>query len=363
MKKAFYLMIVFCCSGAFSSAWAGELAGTLTHTSGPITVRKADGTIKSLAINASVETGDLITTEKRTYARIRFRDNSEVILKPNTEFKVEQFGFKKDQPSEDKAVYNLIKGGLRTVSGQIGKRGDPDSYRMKTPTATIGIRGTTYTVDYIPPENQVAPLPPLVSLMAEQNAILKGKQTTLTWTSRNATSCDLQPGIGPIATIGSLQVTPENDTLYTVTCKGEGDDSSAMASAVASIAITLITPPAAERFCNKPAVLNIHFDTGKSTIKKMYEEDLNLLGRFLQEFPKAKGEISGHTDSVGSKTYNQKLSQRRADSVKNYIGANFKIAPERISTKGYGMSKPVADNATKEGKAKNRRIEANFVCE
>ena len=57
---------------------------------------------------------------------------------------------------------------------------------------------------------------------------------------------------------------------------------------------------------------------------------------------------------------NQKLSQRRAESVKNYLVQNFGIDPARLSAKGYGMTRPIADNKTAEGRQKNRRIEANF---
>ncbi|MEI6214351.1 MAG: outer membrane beta-barrel domain-containing protein [Desulfuromonadales bacterium] len=124
--------------------------------------------------------------------------------------------------------------------------------------------------------------------------------------------------------------------------------------------------PAAEgvqRFCNKPAVINITFDTDKSDIKPDFLKDLNKLGEFLKEFPRSKGEIAGHTDNVGSKGYNDKLSLRRANSVKNYLGKSFSVAPERIKTKGFGYSKPVASNDTEEGRAQNRRIETNFSCE
>lgn len=123
---------------------AKEPAGRVTHVSGSLGARKADGSIKFLSINSPVEEGELLVTEKRTYARIKFRDNSEVTLKPNSQFKVEQFSHSKDAPADDKASFNLIKGGLRAVTGQIGKRGNQDGYQMKTPTATIGIRGTNY---------------------------------------------------------------------------------------------------------------------------------------------------------------------------------------------------------------------------
>ncbi len=120
---------------------------------------------------------------------------------------------------------------------------------------------------------------------------------------------------------------------------------------------------AAEKYCSKPAVIAIQFDSGKATIKANNESELKVLGNFLKEFPKAKGEISGHTDNAGGKELNLKLSQRRADSIKKYLTDNFGIAPDRITAKGYGAGKPVADNKTAKGKAQNRRIEANFTCE
>ena len=107
----------------------------------------------------------------------------------------------------------------------------------------------------------------------------------------------------------------------------------------------------------------MEFDTNKSDIKVKYDEDLNRLGTFLKEWTKAKGEISGHTDNVGSDAHNLKLSQRRAASVKKYLEEKFNIAPERLTTEGYGESKPIASNKTKAGRQLNRRIETNFTCE
>ncbi|MFA7059960.1 MAG: OmpA family protein [Pedobacter sp.] len=120
---------------------------------------------------------------------------------------------------------------------------------------------------------------------------------------------------------------------------------------------------AAERFCRKPAMLAIEFDTNKIYIKPQYHDELKIVGDFLRDFPNAKGEISGHTDNIGSKALNQKLSLARAKNVKKYIGNTFAIEAARIDAKGYGFSKPVDSNKTKAGRAKNRRIEANFTCE
>jgi OOP family OmpA-OmpF porin len=120
---------------------------------------------------------------------------------------------------------------------------------------------------------------------------------------------------------------------------------------------------AAKRFCSKPAVLAINFDTDKSDIKAQYHDELKTVGDFLSYFPNAKGEIAGHTDSTASNAYNQALSERRAESVEKYISSTFKVDAGRITTKGYGETQPIASNKTKAGRAQNRRIVANFTCE
>lgn len=131
-------------------ALAGQVVGTVTHLSGPLLAKKRDGTTKVLTRNSTVEEGDTLVTEKRTYARIKFVDSSDVTLRPGTLFKVERFAYDEKAPKNDSAVMSLVKGGLRSVTGKIGKRGNQDAYEMKTPTATIGVRGTIYIAEYIP---------------------------------------------------------------------------------------------------------------------------------------------------------------------------------------------------------------------
>lgn len=123
---------------------AAESVGTVTHLSGPLFGRKADGTSRILSINSSVEQGDTLVTEKRTYGRVKFTDGGEVTLRPGTSFVVESYIFDKGKPADDKAVFGLLKGSLRAVTGQVSKRGNPNAYKMKTSTATIGVRGTAY---------------------------------------------------------------------------------------------------------------------------------------------------------------------------------------------------------------------------
>jgi hypothetical protein len=118
--------------------------GTVTHLSGPLFGKKADGSSRTLSINSAVEQGDTLMTEKRTYGRVKFNDGGEVTLRPGTNFVVESYFFDKDKPSEDRAVLGLVKGSLRAVTGQVSKRGNLNAYKMKTSTATIGVRGTSY---------------------------------------------------------------------------------------------------------------------------------------------------------------------------------------------------------------------------
>ncbi|MFA7403351.1 MAG: OmpA family protein [Pelobacteraceae bacterium] len=210
----------------------------------------------------------------------------------------------------------------------------------------------------------VAPPPaPMATLSASPESIMKGQNSTLSWTSQNATSCEILPVVGSVQTQGSTPVTPDNNTIYTLTCSGEGGT----AKSTATVGVTLPPPPppspAAVRFCNKPAILMINFDVDKYNIKPQYHPELKTVGDFLKEFPTSHGDIAGHTDSTHTRAYNQKLSERRANSVKEYIIKNFGIAPERLTSSGYGEDKPIATNKTKAGRAKNRRIVANFVCD
>ena len=106
-----------------------------------------------------------------------------------------------------------------------------------------------------------------------------------------------------------------------------------------------------------PIILEgITFDVNKTTIKPESENTLMKALKTLQTYPEISVEIIGHTDSDGSAKSNQKLSEGRAESVKAWLVSKG-IDGNRITTKGYGEDKPVADNKTKEGKQKNRRIE------
>lgn len=101
---------------------------------------------------------------------------------------------------------------------------------------------------------------------------------------------------------------------------------------------------------------DILFEFDKWVIKENFSPELNQWVNYLQNNPQVTAEIHGHTDSTGPTAYNQKLSEKRAQAVLNYLVGNG-IAPERLTTRGFGESDPVAPNATSEGRQKNRRVE------
>jgi outer membrane protein OmpA-like peptidoglycan-associated protein len=101
----------------------------------------------------------------------------------------------------------------------------------------------------------------------------------------------------------------------------------------------------------------ITFDFNKESIRPASELTLKEAGMLMQRFGSIMVKVEGHTDSVGAEEYNQGLSERRANSVKDYLVNNFEIDSSRIDVEGLGETSPVADNSTDEGRAGNRRIE------
>ena len=104
--------------------------------------------------------------------------------------------------------------------------------------------------------------------------------------------------------------------------------------------------------------LNVEFDFDKATIKKGYYKDIDDLVTVMKQYPDLNVEIDGHTDSIGTAAYNKKLSQKRADAIKKYMVEKGGIDAKRLTAVGYGEDKPIASNKTKEGRQKNRRVEA-----
>ena len=99
---------------------------------------------------------------------------------------------------------------------------------------------------------------------------------------------------------------------------------------------------------------NIFFDYNKHTLKEESFPELNRIAKMLNENQKIKIIITGHTDNIGSNSYNKKLSKERSQSVMDYLISKG-VSKNRLSYVGFGETKPVADNSTEDGRRKNRR--------
>jgi len=133
-----FVLLVSLCTSALANG-----AGTVTHLSGTLSVQRADGGVRILSQKSEVNPGDVLTTQRDSYAQINFTDGSSLTMRPNTQIKIEEYNFVQNRPQEDNTFLRLIKGGLRTVTGLVGKRGNQDAYKIGTSTATIGIRGSS----------------------------------------------------------------------------------------------------------------------------------------------------------------------------------------------------------------------------
>lgn len=112
----------------------------------------------------------------------------------------------------------------------------------------------------------------------------------------------------------------------------------------------------------KSVAFNVDFASARSEILPTSHDSIDRVGEVLSDWPDAEVEIGGYTDSQGTEAFNKKLSKERAESVKKYLVDNFpKIRPDNLTTKGYGESNPVGDNATAEGRALNRRVQFTLM--
>ncbi|MEK6788941.1 MAG: OmpA family protein [Pseudomonadota bacterium] len=104
--------------------------------------------------------------------------------------------------------------------------------------------------------------------------------------------------------------------------------------------------------------IRVLFDTNKSVVKPAFNAEIEAVAKLMKEYPTAKVEVQGHTDSRGSAELNDKLSQDRADAVAAVLTGTYGVEADRVSAKGYGAAQPVADNKTAEGQTANRRVVA-----
>ena len=200
------------------------------------------------------------------------------------------------------------------------------------------------------------PPPPAVSLSVSPVSIQQGQCTTLTWSSANASSASIDPGVGSVDLSGTRQVCPGSTTQYTIAARGEGG------SQTESTTVAVTPPPPAPKVIDR-LILHVNFDFDKSAIRNPDIAEVEKAVDFVKKYPGYQISIEGHTDSIGSEKYNQALSERRAAAVKAYLLKEGVADGQRIKTAGYGKSNPVADNSTAKGRFENRRVEILILSE
>ena len=120
-------------------------AATASSVEGTAYVIRSDGRQGILARGSSLGVGDVVSTTRNSTVRLRFTDGGETALRPDSRVTVQGYAYNPETPQSDSLVLSLLRGGLRAITGAIGKRGNVDAYRLQINTVTVGIRGTDYT--------------------------------------------------------------------------------------------------------------------------------------------------------------------------------------------------------------------------
>jgi len=212
-----------------------------------------------------------------------------------------------------------------------------------------------------PPPPPAPPARPTVSLQASPTSIQRGDGSTLTWSSTNATTLSLSPGVGNVSGEGTTRVNPADSTTYTITATGPGGT----ADSSARITVTLPPPPpppaarepSLQELFDKD-VRDAFYDFDKSDIRSDARDALQATAQFLRSYSQVKVTVEGHCDERGSTEYNLALGDRRATAAKQFLTSQG-IAADRLETVSYGKERPFCSASNEDCWQQNRR--AHFV--
>jgi peptidoglycan-associated lipoprotein len=213
-----------------------------------------------------------------------------------------------------------------------------------------------------PPPPTAAPPPasPTVNLQASPLVVQQGESAMLTWSSTNATSLNLAPGVGNVDPQGTRSVTPSGSVTYTITATGPGGSADASVHVTVSAAAPPVSssgqPSMEELFTRE--VQDAFFDLDKADIQAAARDALSKTAQFLRSYPQVKVTVEGHCDERGSTEYNLALGDRRAQSAKDYL-VSLGIAGDRMQTVSYGKERPFCTTHDEACWHQNRR--AHFV--
>jgi len=202
------------------------------------------------------------------------------------------------------------------------------------------------------------PALPTCNLSAEPAAVELGKSAVLSWTSENATDLDLQPGLGKQQAQGSVSVTPQESTTYTMTLTGPAGNGSCTARITVTVPPPAQQPQVQEESLDdqfRTQVKDAYFDLDRSDLRPDAQQALTGDATFLKAHPNVTVTLEGNCDERGSEEYNLGLGDRRAQSAKQFVLA-LGIPAERLSTISYGKDRPVCLENEEGCWSKNRRV-------
>jgi len=146
MNKTVVTLILALSLGMLGQEAGAAVAATIQEATGIVYLSKQTGKRIIAAQGTTLEVGDTVYTEKDSEARLRFSDGGQIALRPNSALNIQNYRFSEPEPQQDSLVMSLLRGGLRNITGLIGKRGNREAYRMNAVVATIGVRGTDFIV-------------------------------------------------------------------------------------------------------------------------------------------------------------------------------------------------------------------------
>jgi hypothetical protein len=152
MLAKFFRVVVACIGlgllmvAAPAAPGAAAEVATVTALVGSVAIQSASGVQRVAAVGTEIDNGDTVETSAASEVVMIFTDHQRVYLKPGTVFRVDDFNYAADDASQSRSFLSLVKGGLRILDGLVATQGKGENYRLKTPTSTIGIRGTEYSV-------------------------------------------------------------------------------------------------------------------------------------------------------------------------------------------------------------------------
>jgi OmpA-OmpF porin, OOP family len=268
-------------------------------------------------------------------------------------------------PEADKAVEDARKAGKDKLCPEEFKAAET---QMKSAYYAYWACHTQEGIDMAKEATAMAralcPPPAACALTASPKEIEKGKSATITFSTSGKIKYAILDGEEVAVTGTTKTVTPATSTTYSGMVTGLGGTKTCGVTVI----VACLPPAPAARVIDR-LTIHVNFDFDKSDITKADVAELEKAISFLRKYPGANVKLEGYTDSKGTEEYNQKLSEKRAEAVSNYLVKERAVKKAMISTTGYGELRPIAPNETKdgrdnpEGRAENRRVEILILSE